>query len=373
MVYSPSPIGQTTFDSPLKDSNVAIWSRDLPLMRAMGVNAIHVYNVTPPPYDTQYNVGGITNFLNAAWNGGVNPVYVIMSVYFTPDVLVNASGGVNTNSVNSLAQQYHDLDAKYAAYPAVMGTAISNELGATNYIGNPNWWAAFNQIATAAKQGFRDGGDGSKIVTTSEADGNLIVVQTGEANHAAVDVWGVNIYRGRTFTNLFSQIQAFTSKPVMLTEYGSTAAYHPGYTGSYTYGTGPTALGACNPVPNPPSSYNGITSQTDVAELPDTGNGGRNMAALVDYVTNNAALLYSGYQNGGVVSGGFYFEWLDEWWKAGNPSVHLGSVAFNGAYPGCNEDSGWYGLNQVAPGTPNQLNPRATLTALQNVWATQTP
>lgn len=356
MVYSPSPIGQGPFDSPVKDSNIAIWSRDLPAMRAMGVNAIHLYNVTPPPYDSA--TGPITKFLNAAWNNGVNPIYVIMSVYFTGDKLLNAG------AVSALASQYHDLDKKYASYPAVMGVAISNEIGSANYLSNPTWWQNFNVVAKAAKQGFVDGGDGSKIVTTSEADGNIGAVQYGEQYKAAVDVWGINVYRGRTFTNLYAQIAQFTTKPVFLTEYGASAAYHPNTGSTYTFTPGPTGLGSCN-------MGSGSTSISDVAELPASGNP--NMAGLVDLVTNNAATLYAGFKNNGIISGGFYFEWTDEWWKAnaGNNLVHYGNVAPNGAYPGCNEDQGWYGLNSVAPGAGGGLDvltPRATLSALQAEW-----
>ncbi|MGP8101152.1 MAG: hypothetical protein ACLQHL_10420 [Candidatus Cybelea sp.] len=54
LVYWPTPIGKGVADAPmlddaLRDGNMAVWSRDLPLMRAMGANAIHVYNVVPPP------------------------------------------------------------------------------------------------------------------------------------------------------------------------------------------------------------------------------------------------------------------------------------------------------------------------------------
>lgn len=354
MVYSPSPIGQGPFDSPVKDSNIAIWSRDLPAMRAMGVNAIHLYNVTPPPYDA--GTGPISQFLNAAWNNGVHPVYVIMSIYFTGDKLLDSG------AVAALASQYHDLDKKYASYPAVMGVAISNEIGSGAYLSNPTWWRNFNVIARAAKQGFVDGGDGAKIITTSEADGNIGAVQYGEQNRAAVDVWGINVYRGRTFTNLYAQIAQFTTKPVFLTEYGASAAYHPQTGSTYTFTPGPTGLGSCQKGP-------GSTSISDVAELPSSGNP--NMAGLLDLATNNAAALYSGFKTNGIVSGGFYFEWTDEWWKAngGNNSIHYGNVAPNGAYPGCNEDQGWYGVNSVSRGTSiDILTPRPTLSALQAEW-----
>jgi hypothetical protein len=247
-----------------------------------------------------------------------------------------------------------------------LGVTIGNEIGSLAYISNPTWWRNFNTIATAAKQGFRDGGDGSKIVTTSEVDGNIVAVQQGEANGAAVDAWGINIYRGRTFTNLFDQIRQFTNKPVMLTEYGASAAYHPGTGSTYSFSSGPSGLGAC-------TTGTGSTSVTDVAELPAGGNP--NMSGLVDLVTNTASLLYSGYLTDSVVSGGFYFEWTDELWKAnaGNNASHLGNVAPNGHYPGCNEDQGWYGVNTVSPGgSLDVLTPRPTLPALQSVWQQQT-
>ena len=48
LVYWPTPIGKGVADPPmlddaLRDGSMAVWSRDLPLMRAMGANAIHVY------------------------------------------------------------------------------------------------------------------------------------------------------------------------------------------------------------------------------------------------------------------------------------------------------------------------------------------
>ncbi|MBV9646896.1 MAG: hypothetical protein JO043_05490, partial [Candidatus Eremiobacteraeota bacterium] len=220
LVYWPTPIGKNVADAPmlnnaLNDGNAAVWKRDLPLMRALGANAIHVYNVTPPGFDEK--TGPITNFLTAAWNGGQNPIYVLMSIHFNGDALLNSG------AVSSLAQQYHDLDMKYAKYPAVFGVTISNEIGANNFITNQQWWNGFNTVARAAKQGFADGGDANKIVTTSEPDGLIGFVKAGEKFGAAVDAWGINIYRGRTFTGLFEQLKATTNKPTMLTEYGAPA------------------------------------------------------------------------------------------------------------------------------------------------------
>ncbi|HTA38162.1 MAG TPA: hypothetical protein VK760_03760 [Candidatus Acidoferrales bacterium] len=367
VAYSPTPIGTTVgdlplLDDPLRNANKPIWSRDLPRMVAMGVNAIHVYNVAPPGYDQQ--TGPIAQFLNAAWNGGKTPVYVLMSVYFTGDQLLNAT------QTQLLAKKYHDLDQKYAAFPAVMGVAIGNEIGTPQYYTSPAWWKNFNIVADAARKGFADGGAPNKLVTTSEADYDLQAVQNGEKYNAAVDVWGVNIYRGRTFTSLFTQIRSFTKKPVMLTEYGMSAARHTKLTNTYSFVDTPAGLGVCKP-----DTPSGVQATNDVVQLPATGNP--NMNGLVNAASNNATSLYTGYKADKGVSGGFYFEWNDEWWKgnASTPSVHSGTIAFRNYYPSCNEDQGWYGLNAVSKGqgTLDTLAPRPTLAAIKKIWASEKP
>jgi hypothetical protein len=365
--YSPTPIGKVPndppgLDDPLRDGNETIWSRDLPKIRAMGANAIHVYNVVPPGHDQ--HTGPITKFLNAAWNGGDRPVYVIMTIYFAGDALKNAGAAAD------LANQYRKLDEMYAKYPAVMGVALGNEI-TTCCVRDANWWKNFNVVAKGAKQGFAAGGNRDKLVITSEIDDNIESVHYGEINNAAVDAWGVNIYRGRTFTNLFAQIKQYTAKapkPVLLTEYGASAGYHIHWKNTYTWAKGPNGLGECHP-----DKRDGPLDR-DVAELPPSSNP--DMAGLVDYVDNNASQLYSGYKNdAGIVSGGFYFEWTDEWWKAlaGDPSRHLGNENFSGAFPGCSYDQGWFGLNSVAKGNGDidKLTPRPTLANLEEAWKGQ--
>jgi hypothetical protein len=359
--YGAAGIGQGADDDPLANGSSGTWSRDLPLMRAMGANAIRVYNVRPPGYDGVK--GPITNFLNAAWGDGSQPVYVIITIFFTGDKLLNSG------AVSALASQYRALAKAYAGFPALLGLTISNEIGATNFLSNAAWWQGFNTVARAAKQGFADGGDSSKLVMMAEADGNIGAVVAGEQNGAAVDAWGVNVYRGRTFTNLVSQLQATTQKPVLITEYGAPASYHPGSGATYNYASippGPTTTASC-------SNY-GSTSPTDVAELPLSGNP--SYAGLTDYVQTNATALYTSWSTDGVLSGGYYFEWQDEWWKAnGDPNVHTGQspVAPNGNYPGCYNDESWFGLNSLSAGngSPSTLNARPTLAALQTVWQGQ--
>ena len=190
----------------------------------------------------------------------------------------------------------------------------------------------------------------------------------GGENGVAIDAWGINSYRGRTFTNLFSQLASATTKPVLITEYGATAAYHPSVDATYTYPLdgNKTQTGQCTP-----NVTQSASSPTDVAELPATG--GRSMAGLVDYAVNTTTLLHDSYVTDGVVSGGFYFEWTDEWYKNGSDGTqHLASVpGYSGAFPGCAWDEAWFGLSRSDPGTPNVLTPRPTLAALSKVWLSE--
>jgi hypothetical protein len=84
-----------------------------------------------------------------------------------------------------------------------------------------------------------------------------------------------------------------------------------------------------------------------------------------------------------VTSGGFYFEWNDEWWKAGWPFKHIGGfegnkIIANADFPGCYDDQAWFGLNadkKNGPGdpfskrSPDTREPRPTLDAIKAVWA----
>ena len=266
--------------------------------------------------------GPITDFLNAAWNGGNQPVYVIMSVYFTGDALLNSG------AVSALAQQYHDLDKKYAAYPAVMGTAISNEnripfntsttrRGGRTSISSRRRRSKASPTAATPRRSSRPQRLTEILRRCRPAKRTAPPSTSGASTSTAAARSRICSRRSNS-----SRRSPRCSPSTVLRQRTIRATVRP-----TRMAPGPTALGSC-------SAGTGPLTAGDVAELPATGNP--NMAGLVDYVTNNASLLYSGFTTNSVVSGGFYFEWTDEWWKAngGNNSVHLGSVAPNGAYPG---------------------------------------
>jgi len=155
--YAPSPICSGSIGNPLGNNESALWQRDLPQLRNLGANAVKVYNV-------DLNVGPIDRFLTAAYNGGNQPVYVVLSIFFP------GAAALNSGAVADLANQYKRLASTYGASPAVLGISIGSEVNADNLVTQPAFWQGMNAIADGARQGLQQAG-ARKIITTSMVDG----------------------------------------------------------------------------------------------------------------------------------------------------------------------------------------------------------
>ena len=94
-----------------------------------------------------------------------------------------------------------------------------------------------------------------------------------------VDIFGTNVYRGpKGFGSLWKEVSAQLGKPVLVTEYGGSAAHGDDEDAQAAY----------------------------------------HRASWLDIWANRA-----GHGQGNAL-GGIAFEWADEWWKAGEPSKHAG-------------------------------------------------
>ena len=326
--YSPIPICSNYLESPISDKNTAIWQRDLPILRKLGVNAIKLYNSN--------SNANISAFLKAAYNGGTNPIYTILSIRFNPDI------PLNSGAVADLSGQYQKLAQTNGNDPDVIGMSIGSEVNDANMIKNPAWWRGMTALANAAKNGFKLAGHPEKFTTTTFVDDGFNSEKAGEQNNFPVDVWGINFYRGPTFGQAFKQYAAISKKPMMVSEWGTSYSWHA--TGKWD----------------------------EVSDVP----AGK-VSLFTNFVSGLAKELWQNRTaSGGVASGGFYFEFTDEWWKAtgGDDCKHLpgpkGS-ANNVNFPGGFDDEGWFGLNAIAAGTPNKLTQRPTFTALKTAFAAQ--
>ena len=386
--YGNTQIDADADPNPLDDANEPVWSPDLDAIRAAGGNAVKVYNVTLSsfkPYEyiiggtnklRPYETGKIGKFLKKAWNNGDHPIYVVLSVFF---------GGANVLEPlyqNALVAVYGLMAKEYANDPAVMGIGIGSEINSEKYINQTIWWNKLSEISESVHKTYKEIG-AEKITTTTMVDDGLNTVRAGELAKFKVDTWGLDVYRGRTMGQIFNQIAGATQKPEIMAEYGASAGYYPPSSARYD-----TGRGDCDGYPpgtDTPPLYGlpGPRPWELIKELPNSGNP--RMDFLTTYVRRNANEIFDHRStNGGVTSGGFYFEWNDEWWKSGWRFDHIGGfegnqIVKNAAFPGCYDDQAWFGLNaDKKSGTgnkpfpdrsPDTRVPRPTLSVLSAIWA----
>lgn len=169
-------------------------------------------------------------------------------------------------------------------------------------------------------------------------NGDLLFLDIIAEECKDVDIFGTNVYRGVSFTDLFDRVRNEYGKPVLLTEFGSDA-------------------------------FNAVTGEEDGAAQAQLD------VANWREIYENAAGI--GKANNSI--GGFTFQFSDGWWKFGqtkNLSVHDSNASWsNGGYAfdyvegenNMNEE--WFGICAKGPTNPQgfyQLFPRAAYYALKD-------
>ena len=313
--YAPTPIGWAGDQPPYGDYFTAsyqpIYTRDLPLMRQMGANCLRLYGWDPGANHAA--------FLDAAYNGGQRPIYVLLNRWVDP-----ATDWNNASAVNLIIADWVRMATNVMQHPAVFGYLIGNEVEWSNgNRQNPAFWAALNRIAGAIRQY-----DTNHLISTALGDADLAAtIASVDSTMTNFNAWCVQVYRGSSFGTLFTDYAAASSKPLLVTEFGMDA-------------------------------YDRRTS----AEYAD------NAALQADFVNSLYTELAA---NAPVASGGCIFEWTDEWWKSGAPSIHNVNGWGNPAFPDGWADEEWWGIHRVAPGgsgAPDVIQPRAVRDQLRALW-----
>jgi hypothetical protein len=360
-LYDQAPVA-----NPLDNAYKGIWQKDLDLMRAAGVNAVKVYNVTLASFKSipNYSIlapqqpfpsetGKIDEFLKAAWNNGDRPIYVVLSLQFGGD------NALQPDYLKALGAAFKITASEYGSYPAFMGISIGNEINSRSLIVQPAWWKALNELDANIKEGYKEANRAKKLTTTTMIDGvekvdgkdYLETLYYGQKYGFKVDAWGIDVYRGPSLGSVFEEIKRSTVKPVIIAEYGSTAAYYPA--SSAKHGSNYSCVDYPQDSKKPP--YYGLPPPRPwegATELQPGASRNPGMQNLVDYVTTNQEQIYdnSTIRSGlGVDSGGFYFEFSDEWWKSGWSHKHIGGfignkITVNAEFAGCYDDEAWFGL-----------------------------
>jgi beta-galactosidase/beta-glucuronidase len=212
--YAPTPIGDDPeVASPHGDyftsDYSALYNRDLALLRQMGANTVRLWG-----WKTSADH---SDFLDAAYNNGNHPIYVIASYW------LNANVNISDPAVRQgIKGEFTEMVAVHKNHPAVLMWAIGNELNAPWMYGDRD--DLFSLIDEMAQAAPLEEGSKPHPVTTPLADINLNhTIANRDPEVPNLDVWSVQVYRGSSFGSLFSDYTAASGKPLVITEYGIDA------------------------------------------------------------------------------------------------------------------------------------------------------
>ena len=319
----------------------AALDREMPRLKAMGVNAIRQYAGIPPRWVRyifrQYGIHTVLNHPLGRYGVTVDGVYAPSTNYADPAVRA-----LLTREVLALVEEFRDT-------PGVLVWLLGNE---NNY--GLEWQSAETENLPVGERqrakaaylyslvgevaGAIKARDPRRPVAFANGDLQYLDLLAREAR--TLDILGSNVYRGRSFTDLFDRVKAAMGIPVMFTEFGADA-------------------------------WNERTRREDQAMQ------ARYLVAQWQEIYLNS----HGKGAAGNAIGGFTFQWSDGWWKFGQ-ETRLADHDINASWsadaypddyrPGANNmNEEWWGI--MAKGRPDRrglfpLYPRAAYYALQQAY-----
>ena len=316
---------------------------EMELLQNMGVNAVRMYTGVQPKWIQYiYENYGIYTMLNHSFGRyglTINGAWVPVTDYSDSD-----TQKLLLSEVTQLAE----------AYKNTQGLLIF-------LLGNENNYGLF--WAGAETEDFPDEEDQRKAVGENRgrpmyrlmneavkamkaidpnhpmaiSNGDVLFIDIIAEECKDIDIFGVNAYRGKSFTNMFDVVKKTLDKPLLFTEFGADA-------------------------------FNTINSAED-------------QKSQAYYMVGNWKEIYENAAGMGKAEnsiGGFTFQFSDGWWKFGqtkNLDIHDNNASWaNGGYPidlaegknNMNEE--WFGV--CAKGPTNErglysLYPRAAYYALK--------
>ena len=310
------------YDSYLED-NPGKPVGDFQLMKYMGVNSIRLYHhpkeINKELLRDLYHTYGIRvmigDFLGkyalgsgAPWNPGTD--------YRNSEHQKNM-----LESVRKMVEEFKDE-------PYVLFWILGNEnvYGvACNADKDPEGFFQFaNQAALLIKSLDKDH-------PVAIASGDVIYLDRFAKFSPDVDIFGSNVYRGDYgFGSLWYSVKEEADKPVMLTEFGC------------------------------PAYAEGLTQ-----EEAEEAQANYHKGAWDDILCNMNVNCGSGNSIGGIA-----FEFMDEWWKAYEPSKHDTKGFFTGPFPDGYMHEEWLGIVSQADGkdSPFKRRPRKSYYMYQKAW-----
>ena len=345
IVWSYTPIGEThTYDLWSKSDEFIerMIDTDMPLLQAMGVNAIRCFSDIPPRWIeyiyTKYGIYTIVNNLLGRYGVTVNGTWYAntdYSDYYTREALVQMA--VDTaekyKGVNGVLMYMFGNESNYGL--VWQGSEIEDlPVGEQDVVKAGYLYSLLEEAMAACKEI-----DPSKPVGI--VNGDTQYLELIKMLCPSLDVLGVNAYRGfRFYDSFYENVAEVLDKPLMFTESGADA-------------------------------YNELTHQED------------QYAQMVYLMSQWKEIYQQGYGKGRSqnVIGGFVFEWIDEWWKHyQNKDLELHNDTGTWSNSGYeldyrdglnNMDEEWFGICAQSKLTDRGINkriPRAAYYLLQDIW-----
>ncbi len=330
VVYSPTPVGDDpSSDSPYGDyfttNFSAIHDRDLPVLRELGANALRL-----PYWD---NAADHHQFLDKAYNGGINPIYVIAGYWIDKGLELDPQSTSNVRE--HIKSDFRQMVALHKDHPAILMWSIGSDLndaGAYATAELPHLFSLMDEMAFEVRT---EEGPNFHPVTTALNDQDLInTISAFEGSVPNLGLWGANVYRGNTFGSLFADFERASQKPLIILEYGIDAYDHTRRTEYESF-------------------------QADYAER----------------------LWKEIKANSQVCPGGSIREYSDQWWKGAyfpdatctpdnNPAGQGACGYASIAQPDGFADEEWWGLVRMVPRDSglDGIEPRAAYSRLQQLW-----
>jgi len=301
---------------------------DFKLMRQMGVNTIRLYHhplkVNKELMRDMYNTYGIR---------------VIMGDFL-------GKYAIGSGATWNPGTDYNNPEHKKKMIESV--TKMVNEFKDEPYIlfwllGNENVYGYACNANEQPEAYFKFANEVAKIIKSIDAQhpvaicsGDILFLDKFGKNTPDIDIFGTNAYRGDGgFGALWRQVKEQAGKPAFIAEFGCPA---------YAQGKSPDESEELQ------AQYH-LGSWDDIA-----GN-----------------MAFAG--NHGNALGGVVFEWLDEWWKAYEPSIHDSKGLWAGPFPDGYMHEEWLGMASQGSGklSPFLRQLRKTYYMYQKKWHVKSP
>jgi parallel beta-helix repeat protein len=314
--YQPMPIGTTVNVAGGSDiifNTPAIYNRDFPLLRDMNANTIRTWAKVVN-----------SSFLDAAWNGGVDPVYVAMGFWMDCSLNYN-DAEVRQNYIDD----FTDYVEEYKDHPAVLMWLLGNEANICLSSGSMRaYYSLCNELAEIAY-----GIEGSSYHPVGIVNWDLFHIgleeyDSDDISQEFTDFWGSNVYPGETFGTWFDDYSGLSGKPLMITEYGIDA------------------LDNSNK-----QEYEEVQSEWVLRQWQEIDES--------DITIGSTLMAYS-----------------DEWWKAsGNLDVQDYGGYPTIAHPDGFSNEEWWGVMRIVKdgSNPDIMQPRQVYGDLRDAWAIEAP